>query len=115
MLKFKSFVGDIKSKCQAELQGFTRKVRLEKFYFEEISIQKYVEIAEVLKIVLTLSHGQAYVERGFSHDNTIVQTNMSAESVISKRLIKDHMLFHKLKPYTVEITDPMIRTLKVHI
>ena len=39
MLKFKSFVGDIKSKCQAELQGFIRKVRLEKFYFEEIAFK----------------------------------------------------------------------------
>ena len=57
MLKFKSFVEDIKSKCQAELQGFTRKVGLEKFYFEEISIQKYEKIAEVLKIILTLSYG----------------------------------------------------------
>ena len=57
MLKFKSFVEDIKIKCQAELQGFTRKVGLEKFYFEEISIQKYEKIAEVLKIILTLSYG----------------------------------------------------------
>ena len=57
MLKSKSFLGDIKSKRQAELQGFICKLRLEKFYFEEINIQKYEEIAEVLKIVLTLSHG----------------------------------------------------------
>ena len=75
-------------------------------------MQKYEEIAEVLKIVLTLSHGQASVERVFSHNNTVVQTNMSAESVISKCLIKDHMLFHKIKPYTVKITDPMIRAFK---
>ena len=65
-----------------------------------------------MKIVPTLSHGQASVEHGFSHNNTVVQTNMSAESVMSKRLIKDHMPFHKLKPYTVEITDPMIRFFK---
>ena len=112
MLKFKSFVEDIKIKCQAELQGFTRKVGLEKFYFEEISIQKYEKIAEVLKIVLTLSYGQASVERGFNHNNTVVQTNMSADSVISKHPIKDHVLFHKLKLYTIAITDPMIRTFK---
>ena len=37
---------------------------------------------------------------------------MSAESVISKRLIKDHIFFHKLKPYAIEVTDPMVRTLK---
>ena len=52
------------------------------------------------------------MERGFSHNNTVVQTDMSAESVISKRLIKGHMLFQKLKPYTIEITDPIIRAFK---
>ena len=109
MLKFKSFVGDIKSKCQAKLQGFTRKVRLEKFYFEEINIQKYEKIAEFLKIVLTLNHGQGSVERGFSHNNTAVQTNISPESVISRHLIKDQMLIQKLKPYTIQ------ELLKVHI
>ena len=72
MLKFKSFVGDIKSQYENELRGFARKVLLEKFYFEEISIQKYEEIAEVLKTVLTLSYAQASVELGFSHNNTVV-------------------------------------------
>ena len=57
----------------------TRKVLLEKFYFEETSIQKFEEIAEVLKTVLTLSHAQASVELGFSHNNTVVQTNMTVE------------------------------------
>ena len=52
------------------------------------------------------------MESGFSHNNTVVQTIVSAESVISKLLIKDHLLFHKLKPYTIEITDPMIRAFK---
>ena len=112
MLKFKSFVGDIKNKCQAELQSLTCKVWLEKFYFDEISIQKYGEIAEVLKIVLILSHGQASVEHVFNHIDTVVQTNMSVASVISKSLIKDHMLFYKLKPYFIKITDPMIRAFK---
>ena len=52
------------------------------------------------------------MERGFSHNNTVVQTDMSAESVISKRLIKGHTLFQKLKPYTIETTDPIIRAFK---
>ena len=76
------------------------------------AFKKYEEIAEVFKIVQTLSLGQASMERGFSHNNTVVQTNMSAESVISQRLIKDHMLFHKLKPYTIGIADPMLIAFK---
>ena len=37
---------------------------------------------------------------------------MSAVSVISKCLIKDHMDSHKLKPYTLKKTDPMKRAFK---
>ena len=38
-----------------------------------------------MKIVLTLSHGQASVEHGFNHNNTVVQTNMNAESNMSDK------------------------------
>ena len=49
------------------MQSLTREI-----LFWRNSIQKYEEIAEVLKFVLTLSHGQASLERDFSRDNTVV-------------------------------------------
>ena len=36
---------------------------------------------------------------------------MSAETVISKQLLKDHMLANGLKPHTIEISKPMIKAL----
>ena len=46
--------------------------RLGEFYFEKIGIQKYGELSFVFRLILTLSHGQAFVERGFSINNAIL-------------------------------------------
>ena len=59
-------------------------------------------------MILTLSHGQASVERGFSLNNSILKTNISAESIISRRIVKDHILSHQVQPHTIEINNPMI-------
>ena len=37
------------------------------------------------------------MERGFSHNNTVVQTNMSAESVMSKHLKKRSYALPQIK------------------
>ena len=58
--------------------------RLDEFYFEKIGIQKYGELSFVIGLILTLSHGQASVERGFSINNAILEINMLPETVASK-------------------------------
>ena len=37
---------------------------------------------------------------------------MSSESLIAKRVVKDHMLAFDLKPHTIEITSSIIKTFK---
>ena len=44
--------------------------RLDEFYFE-----KYGELSFVIRLILTLSHGQASVDRGFSINSAILETN----------------------------------------
>ena len=43
----------------------------------------------VIKIMLVVSHGQASVERGFSQNKQILETNMQRESLVGKRIVKD--------------------------
>jgi len=43
-----------------------------------------------------LSHGQANVERRFSVNNSVLKINMSEKSIISRKLIIDHMKSHDL-------------------
>ena len=63
----------------------------------------------VVKLVLTLSHGQASVEHGFSLNTNTIKTNMSPESLTAKRIIKDHILANKLNPHTIEITKSIVQ------
>ena len=75
-------------------------------------MSKYSNVSFVIKLLLTLSHGQASVERGFSNNKSILKTNMSGETVMSKRLIKGHMLAKGLKPHIIEISKPMIKAFR---
>lgn len=110
--QFKSFLGAELRKFHVEFEELSKEDRLDEFYFDTVGIQKYQDVAYVLKLILTLSHGQASVEQGFSHNNALLKTNMTPETIIAKRIIKDHMLFHKLKPHTVEISDALVKSFK---
>ena len=93
-----------------EFSGFcSKESRLDDFYFKTVGIGKYKELSFGLKVLLTRSHGQASVER---HNNAVLKTNMAPETVIAKRMIKDHMLSHDLKPYTIEISKPLVLAFK---
>ena len=70
------------------------------------------ELQSVLKLILVLSHGQASVERGFNASKTVVRVNMSEKSVVSCKLIIDHMQKNKLLPSTIELTNKLIRSVK---
>ena len=50
----------------------------------------------ILKTILTLSHGNTSVERGFSINKNLVDVNMSQESIIAQHLVKDHMVASNL-------------------
>ena len=61
-----------------------------------------------MKVILTLSHGQASAERSFSVNNTVINVKMSEDSVVAKvakKIIKDHMISTKLTPELVQITN----------
>ena len=85
------------------------KDRLDDFYFQHASIKNYKELSFVVKVVLIVSHGQAAVERGFSLNNSLVKINMSQETIISHRIIKDNLLANDLKAHTIEVTSALIK------
>ena len=63
----------------------------------------------ILKIILIMSHGQASVERGFSLNDSMKQTNIAPETIISKRLIKDYILANKITVDKVDNTRDIIK------
>ena len=83
--QFPKFLNVAKENGQ-EFQEFdpsSKDHRLDTFYWKHIEGVKSVEkVAEVLKIILTVSHGQASVERGFSVNSSLLVENLSAKSLI---------------------------------
>ena len=81
--------------------------RLGEFYFEKIGIQEYGELSFVFRLILTLSHGQAFVERGFSINNAILR-----QTLVSKRVLRDHIIAKGLQPHTIKIDKPVMLAAK---
>ena len=75
----------------AYFSAFSRKEkRLDHFYFGLVGKDPgVVELWSVIKIVLTLSHGNASVKSGFSINGSILVENMHEESVVAQRVVYD--------------------------
>ena len=82
--------------------------RLDEFYFQSVNITKFKNLVKVISLLLTLSHGQAAVERGFSVNQSILETNMQKDSIVAKKLVRDHMLALSLIPESFVIAKPLI-------
>ena len=83
--------------------------RLDHFYFKIIMVGHYEVLSFILKIIFTVSHGQASMECGFSLNDSLSQTDITPETIISKRLIKDYILANKITVDKVDTTRDMIK------
>ena len=59
--------------------------------FEKNCPGRFQKIWPVIKKLLVLSHGQASVERGFSANKQCNDVNLQKESLVARRIIKDHV------------------------
>ena len=107
--EYKVFLrNDIVFSCGKFSNYDKQKDRLDTFFFSLPAIKKYVNLAFVIKMILTLSHGQAGVERSFSINKSVVDVNMKAESIVARKTIKDHMLSNDIQPDMIGISNKMI-------
>ena len=91
--EFNGLIDSEVKKLRMEFEVFDQKLqRLDKFYFQKVQIQNCKTLSFLLKIMFTLSHGQAEVEHGFSINQQVTNQNMKSETIIARRFIKDHMI-----------------------
>ena len=84
--------------------------RLGEFYWKFLHEKKYVNLGtEVLKKILSFSHGQGSAECGFSVNKILLLDNLSVITLVSQRIIYNHMNANNLLPHTLEITAPLRR------
>ena len=62
--QFKAFLDEKLKMFRADFDGFSRDCfRPDEFYFARVGVQKYYQVSFVLRLLLTLSPGQAAIER----------------------------------------------------
>ena len=84
---------------------------MDKFYFDTLT-DLHPELKKLIKLILTLSHGQASIERGFNVNKFIDHVNMEENSFISRKLIIDHMKQKGLQPDRSIMKSGFIKSVK---
>ena len=109
--QFLEFLVD-KLKINVEIfQSFSYdETALDDFFFKLVGVEKCKDLSFLLKIVLTLSHGQAAVERSFSFGDALLNYNMIEDSIEAKKVIKDHVLSNGVEPHTIHISNQLIQS-----
>ena len=106
-----SFFEQVKKMHVDQLKLFdSSKTDLDYIYFHKLGkeTKKHDKFAYILKIILTLSPGQAAVERSFSLGKSSLQTNITEESIIAKKVVRDHLLANKIELSSYEVPNKLI-------
>ena len=110
--EYKKFLYTVVKENKAFFLEFDKsKDRLDEFFMRYLSdTVRFNNFMLIVKMVLTLSHGQADVERGFSLNDKLLVENMQEQSLISQRIVKDHMLPSGYKPHNIPISRDLIKS-----
>lgn len=89
--QFTDLVSKAASSLRAKFSGFSRsRDRLDAFYFDIIGQDtEYADLFSVVRLVLTLSHGNASVESGFSVNADMLVENLHEDSLVAQRIVYD--------------------------
>ena len=83
--QFSKFLEQDLKKYHLQFEKFDQRCDGEDFYFNVIQIQKYESLSFVLRLILTLSHGQAAMEWCFGINNNVLTQNMNTETVTARK------------------------------
>ncbi len=110
LAQFRKMVFDAKKYHHTRFAAYNfNKERLDKFFFELLEGQEeYEKLWTTVKVLLTLSHGQASVERGFSVNKEALAPNLQEQSLKAIRLIHSHLTTEEIKVANFDITDELL-------
>ena len=73
-----------------QMKEFNMDERQDVFYMSRLS--HHVELREIVKLVMILSHGNARVESVFSVNEEMLFANMSEGSLVARRMVFDGVM-----------------------
>ena len=85
--------------------------RLDDFFFDSGMNKKdeYKALLKVFMMMLSLSHGQADIERGFSVNKDLVQPNMQQNTLVAKRLVYSSLTAAGVKSAADFVIPPALK------
>ena len=109
-MQYKKLVSEVKKFHKEKFAEFKfEKDRLDIFFYEVLNQQKpYEDLWSVVQLLLTLSHGQGAVERGFSVNKDVLAPNLKATSLTALRLIHDSITEGEIQIASYAITDELL-------
>ena len=109
--EYKKFLYTVVKENKAFFLEFDKsKGRLDEFFMRYLSgTVRFNNFMLIVKMVLTLSHGQADVEHGFSLNDKLLIENMQEQSLILQRIVKDHMLSSSYNPHNIPISRDLMK------
>ena len=112
--EYKRYIEKVAAGNRESFLRFSKlKDRLDEFYFFSVGgLDEYLQLYKVIKMVLTLFHGQASVKRGFNINKAMLQPNLMSKSLTSQRLVYDHMKAHYSSAESVVITKQLRDSVK---
>ena len=84
------------------------KDRLDYFLWKFTDLKVYAKVQHAIKIIHILSHGQAQVERGLCRNRSLIDDNMSTDTIVALRSVHDYLKFHDLQAHEVEMTKDVL-------
>ena len=110
LAQYRKFVFDAKKYHTAKFSSFKSvEDRLDSFLSEILQMQvEYQDLWLTMQRLLTLSHGQATVERGFSVSKEVLTPNLQEVSLQAIRLVHSSVLAQKIKVADFVITESLL-------
>ena len=110
LAQYRKFVFDAKKYHTERFSYFkSRENRLDSFLSEILQMQvEYQDLWLPMQLFLTLSHGQATVERGFSVNKEVLIPNLQEVSLQAIRLVHSSVLAQNIKVADFIITEALL-------
>ena len=111
LAQFKKFISEARKYHKEKFLSFKcgRMMRLDCFLFELLNGQEeFGELWKTLQFLLTLSHSQAAVERGFSVNKEVLTPNLQEMSLRAIRLVYSSLKAEKMKVADFPISEKLL-------
>ena len=70
----------------------------------------YKNLTKIIKIIVTLPHGNSEVERGFSINENALVDNMQMETIIAQRKVNDYVRKNNFQPDNMPMSKHCYKT-----